>query len=397
MRLHKPPMVVILALLILGLSGWWVLGRAEQESPVVTSRVKRGTVTETVLATGMLEARELVSVGARVSGQIETLAVRLGQTIKAGDLIAQIDSQDQQNTVLQAEAALANIEAQIAAKEAVFERASLSLERLQQLGANSYASKEAIEAANADVKVYRADLDALKAQKSNAEVTVATARLALERTKVTAPIDGTVVAIVVKQGQTVNAAQSAPTIVKLADLSSMVVKAEISEADVMNVVPGQRVSFTTLGAPDLPFEAVVTEIEPAPTEITDSDTISSDNAVYYNGLLEVDNSEGLLRIGMTTEVRIELARASGVLTVPSAAIRTSPDGSFVEVYDPQTETRERRAVEVGLNDKVIAEIQKGLNGDERVVIAGEVARGSPGPNPGNNAGSQRRMRPPSMF
>lgn len=371
------------------MAGWGLFASEPQTTPPVLAKVEIADVAQTVLATGMLEATELVSVGARTSGQIENLAVVLGQQVKSGDLIAQIDSQDQQNTVLQAEASLAEITAQIAAKKAQLELSQLSLARQQKLGAQNHAAEETVETAAAEVAIYAAELDALTAQESSAEVTLATARTALERTQITAPIDGTVVAVVVKQGQTVNAAQSAPTIVKIADLSTMVVKVEISEADVMSVAPGQNASFTTLGAPDESFEAVVSEIEPAPTEIADSDTLSSDSAMYYNGLLEVDNADGRLRIGMSAEVSIELARADDVLTVPSSALKSDQDGQYVELFDPSAQQTQRRAVDVGLNDKITAEIRDGLTEGALVVTGTQLAAAA-----GNEQGG---MGPPPMF
>ncbi len=389
MKLRGMQLLVLAALIAAGLAGWAQFSRGAPEVAPVLAPVQRGSVTRTVLATGMLEARELVSVGARVSGQVETLAVALGQTVEAGELIAQIDSQDQQNELLRAEAALANIEAQIAAKQATLDRAELTLARHRELGAQNYTSREVLEGAEADVLVYRADLDALRAQKSSAAVTVSTARVALERTRITAPVAGTVVAVLVKQGQTVNAAQSAPTIVKLADLSVMRVKAEISEADVMEVAPGQRASFTTLGARERPFEAVVRAIEPAPAAIETSDTISSDSAIYYNGLLEVANPEGRLRIGMTAEVSIELERAEDVLTVPASAVKRDRAGAHVEVYDRATGTASRREVIIGLSDKITTEIRDGLHEGESVVTGSTAATSAAAP--------QGRMRPPGMF
>lgn len=381
----------IAIVIVVAAAGWWGWTRYSATgttSVPVTAVVTRGTVKTTVLASGQIEAESLISVGARVSGQIETLAVSLGQDVKAGDLIAQIDSQDQQNEVLQAKAALANIEAQIAAKQANLKKAELTLERQARLQQQSYTSQEDLETAQADVDVYKADLAALEAQKSSAEVTVATAQIALDRTRITAPMDGTVVAMVVEQGQTVNAVQNAPTIVKLANLDKMVVKAEISEADVVHVKPGQDVSFTILGEPNRPFEATVREVEPAPSEIKSSDTISTDEAIYYNGLLEVDNPEHLLRIGMTTQVQIVLDRAENVLIVPAAALTKGAEGYSVKVYDPKTGAQEVRAVEVGLDDKVTAEIRSGLSEGEVVVTGTKVAAA---------ASSSNSMRPPMGF
>jgi len=365
---------------------WWARTAGQSGAAPTLATVARGTVSETVLASGQIEAKQLVSVGARVSGQIETLAVSLGDTVKAGDLIAQIDSQDQHNDVLQAEADLANIEAQIAAMQANLRKAELTLDRQTALGKSDWASKETIESATADVQVYTANLAALQAQKESAEVTVTTAKIELDRTRITAPISGTVVAVAVEQGQTVNATQSAPTLVKLADLDTMQVKAEISEADVVHVQPGQDVSFTILGEPQTTFTAKVRTIEPAPSEIEDSDTISTDEAIYYNGLLDVANPEHKLRIGMTTQVSILLDKAENVLTVPAAAVKRDGEGSYVEVWDAKTGTATPTRVEVGLNDKVTAEIRSGLSEGQQVVTGTVVA---PKTSTGND-----RMRPP---
>ncbi|PTQ74884.1 efflux RND transporter periplasmic adaptor subunit [Celeribacter persicus] len=389
--MKTPLRLLIVALVVVaGYFGWtWYKGDTET-APPQTATVTRGTVQETVLASGVIEASQLVSVGARTSGQIEELVVALGDTVAAGDLIAQIDSEDQKNDLLQAQADLANIEAQIAAKKANLKQAELSLTRVTSLHAQNYASQEDVEAAEATLEVYQAELDALNAQKSSAEVTVSTAQIALDRTKVTAPMAGTVVAVVVDEGQTVNASTDAPTIVKLANLDKMIVKAEISEADVVHVAAGQKVSFTILGEPDKAFEAVVRDVEPAPSEIEDSDTISTDEAIYYNGRLEVDNPDHMLRIGMTTEVSIVLDEAVDVLTVPSSALNSGPDGQYmVEIYDAATGTSHPQPVEVGLNNKVTAEIVSGLSEGDLIVTGGTVSAPS---SSGNS-----RMGPPGMF
>lgn len=365
--MKKIRILIALVLVAAAVGGWLYFARSENAVPLTTAAVTRATVEETVLASGTMEAKQLVSVGARVSGQIETLAVALGDEVQKGDLIAQIDSQDQQNAVLTAKANLANIKAEIAAKNASLVKAEHVLERQTKLMTSDYVSTADLESAQADVDVYKAELDALAAQKASVEVTVSTAQIALERTRITAPISGTVVAIVNDEGQTVNATQSAPTIVKIAELDEMVVKAEISEADVVHVMPGQQVIFTILGEPDHKFTATVRAVEPAPSEIEISDTISTDAAVYYNGLLEVDNPDHLLRIGMTAEVSIILDRAENVLTVPSSALARGPQGYTVKLYDPATGATSVQAVEVGLNNKVRAEIRSGLNEGDLVV------------------------------
>ncbi len=382
----------LLAVLVVAAGGYgWTRWQASQVVVVPTTvAVERGTVEQTVLASGVIEASSLVSVGSRVSGQVETLAVTLGQEVKEGDLIAQIDSLSQQNDVLQAEADLAQIEADILAKNASIREAELTLERNQQLSERRLSSTGDLEAAEAALAVARAGLISLEAQKQRAEVTISNARLELARTKITAPIDGTVVAIVTSEGQTVNAGMDTPTIVKLANLERMVVKADVSEADVIRVVPGQVVGFTLLGEPDMTFEAVVRDVEPAPASIKESDEISTDTAIYYKGLFDVENPDRKLRIGMTAQVSIQIAEAKDVLTVLSSVLGArDEEGNYaVRVYDPATGQTEERSVTVGLNNNITAEVTSGLAEGERV-IADAAA-------PGAAAGGSRRGGPRMM-
>ena len=373
-----------------GYLGWDWLQADDAPVEPATVQVARGTVERTVLASGMIEAASLVSVGARVSGQIETLAVALGDTVKPGDLIAQIESLDQQNDVLKAEADLTQIEAQIAAKTASLHEAELGVKRQRQLAEKQLAATETLESAEAGLAVARADLRALEAQKARADVAVAQARLALERTRITAPTGGTIVAVVTGEGQTVNAASATPTIVKIADLSRMVVKAEISEADVVRVAPGQTASLTLLGEPDVKIDAMLRAVEPAPTSIKDSDEIESDKAVYYNALFDVENSSGKLRIGMTAEVTIILAQARDVLTVLASTLgEPAADGTYtVEVWQPASQSRDTRSVTVGVSDTITAEVLTGLaEGD--LVVSDRVS------GQGSAAANLRRM--PGLF
>lgn len=377
----------------LGAAGYWGWGQSQADATPVapaTVEVTTGTVARTVLASGVIEAGTLVSVGARVSGQIETLAVALGDVVQPGDLIAQIESLDQQNDVLQAEADLKQIEAQIAAKNASIDVAELGVKRQRQLAEKQLAATETLEAAEANLAVARAELLALDAQMARADVSVSQARLALDRTRIIAPSGGTVVAVVTGQGQTVNASNATPTIVKIADLSRMVVKAEISEADVVRVAPGQKASLTLLGEPDVRIDATLRAVEPAPASIKESDEIATDEAIYYNALFDVDNPGGKLRIGMTAEVTILLEQAADVLTVLSSTLgEAGPDGSYeVEVWNAGSLTRERRTVTVGVNDNITAEVKAGLaEGD--LVVADRVS--------GNGSAAAQMRRMPGLF
>ncbi|WP_375599845.1 efflux RND transporter periplasmic adaptor subunit [Devosia sp. Naph2] len=369
-------------------AGWWYFWAPTQASTTPdTVTVGRGDIETTVLASGVLEASALVSVGAEVSGSIKAVHVRLGDDVAKGDLIAEIDSLNQENAVKSAEAALAGIQAQRRNQEAALAKAEAALARQQQLSANSIVSQSDLETAEAAVEQAKAQIDQLDAQISQAELTVESAELNLARTQIVAPADGTVVALLVEEGQTLNANSATPTIAKIANLDTMVIKAEISEADVVKVQPGQKVYFTILGEPDQRIEATLREIEPAPTSIA-SDTSSSGSAIYYNGLFEVPNPDHRLRISMTASVTIVLAEARNVLTLPSSLVaRRGPQGeTVVMVYDPANEEVRPARIEVGLNNNIHAEIISGLKeGDQvvngtgtRLASSGQDGQGRPG-------------------
>ncbi len=361
-------LVLLLVLGGAGVAAWYQFAQPKAATVPNTVSVTRGTIEQTVLASGVLQANLLVSVGAEVSGRIDALHVALGQSVKKGDLIAEIDSLAQLNAVKSAQASLAGIQAQKRNQQAALLKAETGLERNKQLNANSLVSKTDLETAQAAVDSAQAQIDQLDAQIAQAQLSVESAELNLSRTRIIAPNDGTIVALLVEQGQTVNANSAIPTIVKIADLDTMVIKAEISEADVVKVKPGQRVYFTILGEPNKQIDATLREIEPAPTSIA-TDSAASDSAVYYNGLFDVPNPDHKLRISMTAQVTIVLDEAQDVLTLSSGLLnRSGRDGDFmVQVYDPKTEVIEPRRVKVGLNNNINAEIVEGLNEGDQVV------------------------------
>jgi len=209
------------------------------------------------------------------------------------------------------------------------------------------------------------------AQISQAQLAVDDANLALSRTKIIAPTDGTIVAVLVTEGQSVNANQTSPTIVKIANLDTMVIKAQISEADVTKVTPGQSATFTILGDPNDKIPAKLRSIEPAPDAITTADTglSSTDNAIYYNGLFSVANPDHRLRIAMTAQVTITVNTAKGVLTLPASALGSANrKGNYrVGIYDQATGQVHPTEVKVGLNNNITAEIVSGVNEGDLVV------------------------------
>lgn len=387
-----------LALVVVLGAGLW-LGRGvlfPEAAPVVmTAPVVRGTVEETVLATGILKPSGLVAVGAQVSGRITKLAVELGQVVKAGDLVAEIDSIPQRNALRTAEATLAAVQAQRVERRATLTQQERVLARQRVLAETSAISQSTLETAEADVAVTQAQIEALDAQIEAAKVGVETAQVDLGYTRITAPSDGTILAVVAQEGQTVNAVQSTPTIVVLGALDEMIIQAEISEADVVRVTPGQKVWFTILGEPRKRYEAALASIAPAPVSITNDSALSgssnstttttSTEAIYYNGKFVVPNPDGRLRSYMTAQVHIVLGTAENALTVPSAALGAeNPDGTRAARVQGADGVIETRAVTVGLNDRTVAEVRAGLAEGEKVVTGdGTAATASPpgGPPP----------------
>ena len=384
---------IALGLAAIGAVAKWQFFPAAQPPSFVTATALVTDLQDTVLATGTLQAFKQVSVGAQVSGQVKVLHVVLGDKVKAGQLIAEIDSVPQQNTQRNAEAALSNVQAQLRAQQATQAQTALALQRQKELFAADAGARADLESAQAANDLALANIDALKAQILQAQVTVDTAKVNMGYTRILAPIDGQVVAIVTQQGQTVNANQSTPTIIKLAQTETMTVKTQISEADVTRVKIGQKVYFTILGEPDKRYTATLRSIEPAPDSIlTDTTTSTSSSttstAIYYNGLFDAPNPDGKLRISMTAQVQIVRADAPGALTIPATALGPrGKDGTYTVRVVGADGQAQPRSIKVGLNTNVSVQVLEGLSEGDKVVI-GDAATAP------SKTGAQGGMRPP---
>jgi len=363
---------------LLALAVLWLMPAAPPELEV--SPVQRGDIEQVVEATGTLKPSRLVSVGAQVSGRIETLHVKLGDRVKAGDLIAEIDSRTQRNALQSAQAAQRSARANRDALAADLRQYQLTLQRQQALVARQLVARADYDAARNKVDATREQVAALDGEVVQRQTDVDVAQTNLGYTRITAPTDGTVLAVVARQGQTVNAVQSAPTIVMLGNQDVMTVYAEISEADVVHTALGQEAYFTILGDSGRRYSSTLRDIAPAPESITNEDTSgfaapgasagASRTAMYYNGQFDVDNADGRLRSYMTAQVRIVLGRAKGVLTIPSAALGArAADGSYsVQVRGADGRPAARR-ITTGLDDQINVEVRSGLQQGEQVVLA----------------------------
>lgn len=363
--------------------GAFFLFRDKMVTTYLSEPATKGDIEVNILADGKMEAFEQIEVGAQVSGQIKKMHVKLGQMVKKGDLIAEIDDLPQQNAVKDSDARLKNVIASKVAKEAQLVNARINYERQTRLIKSGATTQSDLDVAEANLKVYEAELEALEAQVAQAQIALDTAELDLTYTKIVAPIDGTVVAIVVKEGQTVNAVQTAPTIVKVANLSKMTIKAQISEADIPKVDLGMRAYFTILGEPNEKYEAILKQIEPATEKFQNStgNTLTDVNeAIYYNGLFYVDNVDQKFYIDMTSQIYLVIDEANDVLTIPTMATRYKPSNidkpekrpgyQIVWVLtDKANQTIEPRYIKAGISNNVVTEVKEGLNAGEMVVLS----------------------------
>lgn len=354
---------------------WWKAS-AKPSTQFATAPVTVGDLEQTVLAVGRLHPKELVAVGAQVSGQVKRLHVELGQQVKAGDLIAEVDAQPQRIKLRNAEASVTALQAQLAARRAALVQARLTFQRQQELLQADATSRADHEAAKAALDTAQAEVGALQAQIEQARTQVETERINLGYTRIVAPMDGVIVAVVTKQGQTLNSFLTTPTIVMLAKLDVMTVRAEIAEADVNKIQLGQTVWFTTLGSGRQRHTATIERIEPAPASIaTDATGAQAAKAIYYNAQFDVPNPEGKLRPSMTAQVTVRVAQADKAVLMPAAALgsRDADDNYSVRVRDAQGQVTERK-VRVGLRTNAQAQVLSGLEPGEQVVI-GEASPG----------------------
>ena len=381
----KKKLFLIAALAVAAAVAAWYVLRMDQGDGMayLTEPVTAGNITRTVNATGEVGAVQLVSVGAQVGGQIKKLHVVLGQDVKKGDLIAEIDSVPQLNQLETDKARLQSYESQLAAKKVALKIAKTKYDREMQLKKRDAASKESLEDAENAYALAKAEVTELESQIRQAQIAVNTDEVNLGYTRITAPLDGTIVSVPVDEGQTVNANQTTPTIVQIADLDKMEIKIEISEGDITAVKPGMPITYTILSNPETEYKATLTSIDPGLTTLTDgsykttsstgssassSSSSSSNNAVYYYGKALIDNKEGPLRIGMTTQNVITVADVKDALLVPVIAVQSRNGKKFVRVLGPGDKP-ERREVTTGIADGIHIQILSGLKEGDAVITA----------------------------
>lgn len=384
-----PRLIIILSALIIGIGAvfWFMPSRGDSGKRYEKIPVTRGDIEEVVTAQGKLEPKEFVDVGSQVSGQLLKLHVEIGDTVKKGDLIAEIDPKIYVTRVEADEARLKTLRAQLAEQQAGITYTQSVYKRNQGLIKQDAISKDALSASEKEFKAASARAASLRAQIEEAESTLEGDKANLNYTNIYAPIDGTVVSQSAKEGQTLNANQTAPVIVQLAKLDIMTVRAQVAEADVSRLKEGMEVYFTTLGS-ERRWQGKVQQILPSPdATVTD--------VILYNALVDVDNTDRSLMTGMSTQMFFVLGRVENVLTIPVRALgkktpkKNNGQGEAYEVLKSNGKV-EPAEIHVGLMSRTLVEIKSGLAEGDKVAVPMAPAAGA------SSGGGQRRSMGPRI-
>lgn len=306
----------LLALVIIG--GWWFWQRSQQQEAAdapLLATVEIGSIQNTIASAGTLKPSRFVDVGAQVSGQLQKLHVQVGDVVEEGQLLAEIDARVQVARLEASRASIAAQEAQLDAREAQLVLARANAARQERLMADVATSQLEFDNAVNNLASAEASLVQLQRQIEQSKATLTSDETQLGFSRIFAPTSGTVVSIEMIEGRTLNAAQQAPNILRIADLSTMTVEADISEADIGSIRTGMDVYFTTLGGGNRRWYGTLRQILPTPEVLN--------NVVLYTGLFDADNSDGALLSEMTAQVYFITSAAENVLTVPVGALSFS--------------------------------------------------------------------------
>lgn len=354
-------------------------GLAPGRDTLATVTVTRGDIENSVTALGTLQPRRYVDVGAQASGQIQKIHVEAGDQVKEGQLLVEIDPSTQKAKLDASRYAIDNLAAQLQEQKALHALARQKYQRQQRLSAGNATREEDVQTAKAELSATQARVDMFQAQIRQAQASLRSDEAELGYTRIYAPMAGTVVAVDARVGQTLNAQQQTPLILRIARLSPMTVWAEVSEADIGHVKPGMRAYFTTLSGGSRRWTSTVRQILPIPpkplneTQGSGSPSSASKSGtgrvVLYTVLLDVDNADNALMAEMTTQVFFVASQVKDALTVPVAALQgTSNADTQVARVVAKNGRIEQREVRLGISDRLRVQVLEGLNEGDHVLI-----------------------------
>lgn len=315
---HPARKALIGVLVLLGAAVVWFgvqkfRARNTGDNAYIFATVQRGDIEDLVTATGTLQPRDYVDVGAQVSGQVQTIHVEVGDQVKQGDLLIEIDATQSEARVEANRANLRAQESQLLDRQNSLAKAERDFQRQQNLMKEDATTLEQVQNAETALIAARQAIATLKAQIAQQQASMRVEEANLKYTRILAPMSGTVVSIAAKRGQTINSTQQAPTLLRIADLNTMTVQTQVSEADVAKLRTGMNAYFTTLGSQNRRWYGTLKRIEPTPTV--------TNNVVLYNALFDVENQGNALMPSMTAQVFFVRAEARNVLVMPMAALQ----------------------------------------------------------------------------
>ena len=376
--------VVVVAVLVAGGVVFAAKTLLQPKAPnYETATVIKGDIEDSVLATGSLQPADLVEVGSEVSGDVKTMHIKLGDHVKAGDLIAEINLQgNDRNQVQQAQSQINSAQANLNQARAQLNFQTTNLARNKTLLEKGAGTQVAVDQAENQIANARNNITQFEGQLRSSQATLDDAKARTDKANIRAPVDGMVAEIVTHQGETINIFRQVPIIARIAKMDVMTVRAQVSEADIERIHNGMPVYFTTLGDPDTHHDSTVGVIT--------SSSLNTTPPVFYNTIFDVPNDKHALLPDMTAQVYFPLVSRTNALIMPLAALdyakhqlppselhsmakakKTRPTKVFVLGDNDKTEVVE---VTLGIRNRVFAEVISGLSeGDE--VITGPMDLG----------------------
>ncbi len=334
----------------------------------VTKEVTKETLSEYVEASGTIKPINTIAVGTQVSGTVAKIYVDFNSQVKKGQLLAELDPSLFQANVDQSRARLNNAKANCDKIKATLDYKRNNYERYKHLYQKNYVSRDDVELAQANYLQTKAEYQASLAEVKAQSATLNNNLTNLGYSKISSPVDGTVISRAVDVGQTVAASFNTPTLFEVAkDLTKMHIETSVSEADIGKIKIGQKVQYTLDGYQDKTFEGVVTQVRLAST--------TTNNVVTYTVIISVDNTEGYAIPGMSANVSILTNEVKDALCVPNVALKFSPetDGKKYEKQGVWILTKQglkRYDVELGISDDTKVQIiSKDIKEKDKVVIA----------------------------
>lgn len=389
MKSKKKLVLVGLLIFVLAISLIFILSGSKKQK-FKTVKVQRGEIVQTVRATGNVNPVTTIIIGTRVSGTIVAIYVDYNSKVKKGQLIAQIDPTPFENELRQSEAELSNAKASLFKAEITMKDAERTLKRKQELYKRELISRSELDDAETAYGTARAQYEIALAQVKRAEAGLNQAKTNLGYTRIVSPVDGVIIAKNVEVGQTVAASFQTPTLFTVApDLTKMQIDTNVDEADISKIKVGMEASFSVDSYPDRRFIGTVSQIRLSPT--------ITQNVVTYNVVISVDNSDLLLKPGMTANVTFMVQSKRDVLRIPNSALRFRMPDSQIQKSSEQMQRRKpetsgmqslwilrdgkpiRVQIKMGISDGQWTEVLEGdiKEGDEVIVSLESAKKDTP--------------------